>query len=86
MLQGIGITVVDTVIPSPGIVDQLVWHGQLAWLQGVADDANGIDRDNAANLQLLQCLQVGPVVDAMRRDLQVVTVPRDQVDEPLSIV
>jgi hypothetical protein len=65
--RGVGI-ITETMGPAPAVVDQLVGQNQRARRQGRVDAADGIDRNHLAHAGLAQRIDIGPVVDPVRRN------------------
>src|SRR5437867_2379990 len=63
---------------ASGIVDELMRQQQRARLQVPANGAYRCHRDNLARPSVLECPQVGAVVDLMRRDAVALAVARQE--------
>ena len=86
MVQIIRFTVVKTVIPSIGIVDDLLGNGDFTGMPAGSDDPDGVYRDDACDVERFERCQVGPIVDAMRRREKPVAVTGQQEHRLLAII
>jgi len=66
-VQGLALAVPETGLAAPGVVDQLVRAGQHARAVGRGDAAHGVQCQHPARTDLLQRVQVGAIVDPVRR-------------------
>ncbi len=86
MVQTIRFTVIKTVIPSIGIVDDLVGNRDFTRMLAGNNYADGVYRDDAVDAERFERRQVGPIVDSMRRNEKPVAVPGQQKHRPVAIV
>ena len=66
-VQRFALAIPEGRVTTPGVVDQLVRAGQHARPVGLGDAADGVERQHPARAGLVQGMQVGPVVDPVRR-------------------